>query len=220
MDPITIVLVDDHCIVREGLRAMLETDPQLQVVGEAADGQEALERVAELQPAVVLMDIRMPGLDGLEVTRRLKREHPHVAVIVISGYDDSELVLDALRAGAVGYLPKRVSRPLLLHSIAVVVQGGVVTEAALLRTAFTGPDPVGKPAHAALSTGAGQELLTPREQEVLALLAEGRTNKEIGEALALAEVTIKKHVQTIIAKLQATDRTSAVMAGVRIGLIE
>src|ERR687887_166779 len=103
MDPITIVLVDDHCIVREGLRAMLETDPQLQVVGEAADGQEALERVAELQPAVVLMDIRMPAMAAWGAPRRLKREHPHVAVIVISGYDDSELVLDALRAGAVGY---------------------------------------------------------------------------------------------------------------------
>lgn len=219
MDTITVLIVDDHTVAREGLRAMLETDSQVQVVGEAADGLAALDRVAELKPKVVLMDIRMPGIDGLEATHRIKTEYPSTAVIMITSYDDDPLVVDAVRAGAGGYLLKDASRDLLKHTIGAVASGGILVKATLLRKALSSsalaPPSPGLPA----SGHPPVDQLTGREQAVLELLAEGETNKEIGQALALAEVTVKKHVQSIIAKLGASDRTHAAITGLRMGLI-
>jgi len=219
MEPITVLIVDDHTVAREGLRAMLEEDPQVQVVGEAADGLEALELVAGLRPRVVLMDIRMPGLDGLEATRRIKAQHPATAVIMMTSYDDNALVVDAVRTGASGYLLKDASRALLTHTIKAVTDGGILVKESLLRKAIASLAALGQPQAGPTPEWPEVEELTQREQEVLKLLAEGWTNRQIGEKLALAEVTIKKHVQTIIAKLRASDRTHAATTAMRIGLI-
>lgn len=220
MDPITVLIVDDHTVAREGLRAMLGTDEQIQVVGEAADGEEALAKVTELHPRVVLIDIRIPQLDGLEVTRRIKAIDQAVAVIVVTSYDDDGLVVGAVRAGASGYLLKDASRDLLIHTIGAAASGGLLIKAALLRRAISGLVPAD---HYATNPLAHQGLiddLTEREQHVLNLLAEGRTNKEIADILSLAEVTVKKHVQAIIAKLHTSDRTGAAVKGLRIGLVK
>ncbi|MBI4493343.1 MAG: response regulator transcription factor [Chloroflexi bacterium] len=220
MEPITVLIVDDHTVAREGLRAMLDTDPQVQVVGEAADGLEALDQVAELHPKVVLMDIKLPRMDGLEATRHLKADHPNTAVIMITSYDDDALVVDAVRAGAAGYLLKDASRDLLSHTIGAIASGGLLIKATLLRKAVSSLTHAARPDEAAPAKRPGVDELTEREQMVLKLLAEGRTNKEIGDELALAEVTVKKHVQSIIAKLGASDRTHAAITGLRLGLIE
>ena len=214
----TVLIVDDHELTRQGLRAMLETDESLQVVGEAGDGLEALRLVAELRPRVVLMDLRMPNLDGLEATRRLKVSHPTTSVIIMTSFEDDTLVVSAIEAGAAGYLVKDVSRELLLHTIGAVSSGGMLVKAPLLRRA------IGSLAQAAAEAEPprrGQvDELSRRESEVLRLLVEGCTNKEIGKTLGLAEITVKKHVQSIIAKLQASDRTQAAIVALRLGIIK
>lgn len=220
MDPITVLIVDDHTVAREGLRAMLDNDERVLVVGEASDGQEALNLVAKLRPKVVLMDIRMPHIDGLEATRSIKAEHPTTSVIIITSYDEDPLVIAALRAGAAGYLLKDASRDLLRHTIAAVANGGILVKAALLRKAINSFAQVAQPASHSSPGRQGVDDLSEREQEVLKLLAEGRTNKEIGDTLAVAEVTVKKYVQSIIAKLRVSDRTHAAVTGIRIGLIQ
>ncbi|MBI2863111.1 MAG: response regulator transcription factor [Chloroflexi bacterium] len=219
MDPetITVLIADDHTVAREGLRAMLDDDRELQVVGEVADGIEVLEVAAALQPNVVLMDVRMPRIDGLEATRQLKAKYPSIAVIMMTSYDDEPLVIDAVQAGAAGYLLKDVSRDLLRHTIKAVASGGILIKGVLLRKAIDSLIRVRQPA---APDGEVVEELTLREQEVLKLVAEGSTNKDIADSLSLAEVTVKKHVQSIIAKLRASDRTHAAITGLRIGLIK
>ncbi|MCL4464489.1 MAG: response regulator transcription factor [Chloroflexi bacterium] len=218
-DPITVLIVDDHTVAREGLRAMLSADERVQVVGEAADGLEALRLTMELLPQVVLMDVRMPGIDGLEAARRLRAEHSSTAVIMMTSYDDNALVVDAVRSGASGYLVKDASQALLSHTIAAVASGGILIKEDLLRKAISSLTSPMRPSSTAPQAQPEAEDLTEREQAILILLSEGRTNKDIGDDLGLAETTIKKHVQTIIAKLRAADRTSAVVAGMRMGLI-
>lgn len=220
MDPITTLIVDDHTVAREGLRAMLETSQEIQVVGEAADGLEAMEKVEELHPRVVLMDIRMPRLDGLQATRQIKGKHPTTSVILLSSYGEDALVIDAVRAGAAGYLMKDVSRDLLSHTITAVGSGGILIKASLLRKAIDALATAAPAGEINWPDETEVEALSQREKEILSLLAEGYTNKEIGNALALAEVTAKKHVQNIIAKLQASDRTHAAIKGLRLGLIK
>ncbi|MBI4317327.1 MAG: response regulator transcription factor [Chloroflexi bacterium] len=220
MEPITVLIADDHTVAREGLRAMLETDQQVQVVGEAADGLDAIKMATRLHPKVVLMDVRMPRMDGLEATRRIKAELPTTAVIMMTSYDDDALVVDAVQAGAAGYLLKDASRDLLAHSIGAVASGGILVKASLLRKAISSLTSSARPSESVLQGRAQVDDLTERERAVLKLLAEGRTNKEIADSLALAEVTVKKHVQSIIAKLRASDRTHAAITGLRIGLIK
>ena len=216
---VRVLLVDDHPVVREGLRGMLASDPDIQVVGEASSGQEALERAVQLEPDVVLTDIRMPGMSGIEVTRRIKMAHPGIAVIVLTMYDSRMHVVEAIGAGAAGYLVKDSSRELLNHAIRAVVDGGTMVRSDLLRLAVQG-----------LSRGARQhqderadfpmtERFTARELEVLELVARGWANREIARELSVAEVTVKKHVQSIMAKLGVSDRTNAALAAVRLGLV-
>lgn len=198
---------------------MLDTDEQVQIVGEAADGLGGLNLVGELRPNVVLMDIRMPGMDGLEATSRIKSAYPATAVIMMTSYDDDSLIIDAVRAGAAGYLLKDVSRDLLLHSVRAVTSGGCLIRAPLLRKAINRLCSAQHPPLITAQESTYIEQLTQREEEVLKRIADGQTNKEIGDALALAEVTVKKHVQTVIAKLHASDRTQAATTALRIGLI-
>ncbi|MFQ5814323.1 MAG: response regulator [Anaerolineae bacterium] len=221
MAPIKTLIVDDHPVVREGFRTMLATDQAIEVVGEASDGLEAIAKVAEQEPDVVLMDILMPNLDGIEATRRIKDQRPSTVVIMLTVYNSDAFVVDAVRAGASGYLLKDTSRDLLIHTIRAATNGGTMIKTSLLYEAISGLiGPDGTQHRGESLTGAGYEKLTDREREVLALVAEGRTNKEIGKALAMAEDTAKKHVQNVIAKLGASDRTHATMLAARAGLIK
>jgi len=221
METIKVLIVDDHPVVREGVRAMLETDEGIEVVGEASSGLEAVTRTGELRPNVVLMDIVMPNLDGLEATRRIKKQYPSTAVIMLTIYADKAFVIDAVQAGAGGYLLKDASRDLLCHTIRAVSSGGILIKTSLLREAVaTLLDSAMEQQKGATRVLSGMEEFTPREQEVLKLLTDGRTNKEIGKELNIAEETVKKHVQTIIAKLGASDRTQAAVKAMRIGLVK
>jgi DNA-binding NarL/FixJ family response regulator len=221
MDPVRVLIVDDHPVVREGFRTMLGTDQALEIVGEACDGLEAVAKVAELEPDVVLMDVVMPNLDGIRATERIKAERPSTVVIMLTIYANDAYVIDAIRAGASGYLLKDVSRDLLIHTIRAATNGGTLIKTSLLSEAISGLiGPNGKQRRGdSLSTNDHDEL-TIREQEVLRLVAEGRTNKEIGRALSIAEDTAKKHVQSIIGKLGASDRTHATLKAARAGLIK
>lgn len=221
MEQIKVLIVDDHPVAREGFRTMLSTDQNVEVVGEASDGLEAVAMVAEKEPDVVLMDLRMPNLDGLEATRRIKAEHPAVAVVVLTIYDNDSYVVEAVRAGASGYLLKDASRELLIHTIRAVSSGATLIKTSLLYEAISGlVDSIAKDGSGKSLAGTNLEELTEREQQVLALVADGCTNKKIGKHLGLAEDTVKKHVQSIIAKLGASDRTHAIMKAARAGLIK
>jgi DNA-binding NarL/FixJ family response regulator len=213
-----VLVVDDHPVVREGLRAMLGTVPRIELVGEAGSGQEAIEMAARLEPDVVLMDILMPGMSGIEATQQIKEARPSTAVIVLTMYDTEAHVVGALRAGAAGYLVKDFSRELLCSAIDAVMEGGAMVRSDLLRQAVEGVSrrPIGR-GHAVPGMA---ENLTPRELEVLRLVAQGQANREIARELSLAEVTVKKHVQSIIGKLGVSDRTHAAILAVRTGLAE
>lgn len=218
MESIRVLIVDDHEVVREGLRAMIEGEEDITVVGEASDGAEALAKAQELSPTVVLMDIRMPEVDGLEATRRLKSLLPSTCVVMLSMYDNDAYIVDAIRAGAAGYILKDVSRELLIHTLKAASAGGVILERPLLRRALERAVPSTSEGLEEVPTLAA-EPLTPREQDVLRLMVDGLTNKQIALHLSLAEDTVKKHVQTLIAKLQASDRTQAAVKAVRAGLV-
>lgn len=206
---IRILLVDDQKLMREGLRILLELEPDLQVVGEAGDGQAALTTYAQLQPDVVLMDVRMPGLDGVEATWRLHERWPDARVIILTTFDDDEYVFDALRAGAVGYLLKDAPSPKLFEAIRLAMRGESFLQpsvaakvvAEFSRLADQTPSP------AALLV----DPLSDRELQVLRLMAAGNTNREIATQLHIAYGTVKNHVTSILGKLGVRDRTQAAL---------
>lgn len=216
---IKVLLVDDHTVVRDGVRTMLSSEPDIVVVGEASSGEEAVQRVQELEPHVVLMDIRMPKMSGIEAARRIKSARPTTSVIMLTMYDSDTYMVEAIRAGAAGYLTKDVSRDLLCHAIRSVVDGGTTVRSGLLKRAMDAllRAPAGEKEDSVTSL---VEHLTPRELDVLKLLAQGHGNKEICAELELAEITVKKHVQSIIQKLGASDRTHAAIRAVKLGLVE
>jgi DNA-binding NarL/FixJ family response regulator len=212
-----VYLIDDHEMSRRGLEAMLSTANGVTVVGEAGACQEGVEGVARLRPDIVLLDIRMPGMDGLACLDALKQLDPPVAVVIVTLYDDRRYVLEAVRRGAAGYLLKDASTAELLATLSAVADGQLAVDPGLLRDALTTPiEPPGDSVQARARSYA----LTAREMDVLALLAEGMTNKEIGGRLGIAEDTVKKHVQSLISKLRAADRTQAAILAYRAGLLE
>lgn len=216
---ITVLLVDDHTMVREGLRTMLGDEADIAVVGEASTGEEAIHKVTELEPDVVLMDIRMPGMSGTEAAKRIKDLRPTTAVIMVTMYDSEMYVIEAIRAGVAGYLTKDASRELLCHSVRAVMDGGTMVRSGLLRLAVEGllRIPQGAEGQPDLPLA---DRLTERERDVLRLLAQGYANKAISAELDLAEITVKKYVQNVIGKLGVSDRTHAAIVGVRLGLAE
>ena len=220
---VRVLLVDDHPVVREGLRAVLSSEPGIAMVGEACSGAEALQKVDELAPEVVLMDIQIPETNGLEVMRQIHRTHPDIAVIILTVYDSEIYCIDALRSGAQGYLLKDASCALVAQAIRAARNGGALVEGNLLRRAIQGlaggtRRPRSGAAQEEPATGSIPTDLTPRELDVLRLLARGHHNKAICDELHLAAVTVKKYVQSIIAKLGASDRTQAALMGARMGL--
>jgi len=220
MDKIKVLLADDHPVVREGLNAMLGTASDIEVVAEAGDGFEAVDKANKHQPDVVLMDLSMPNLDGLEATRRIKKQLPSTAVIILTVYDNDAYVMDAVKAGAGGYLLKDTSKDLLINTIRAVNSGGMLVKTSLLRKAFRGLTEAADVQLAEKPTSIMiPNELTSREHDVLQLLTQGRSNKEIGRALCISEDTAKKHVQTIMLKLRVSDRTQAAVKAVRNGLV-
>jgi DNA-binding NarL/FixJ family response regulator len=217
-EKIRILLVDDQALFREGLHTLLSIHPDLDIVGEANHGQEALELAAALQPAVVLMDLRMPVLDGVAATRRLKEVQPDCRVIVLTTFDDDEYVFDGLRAGAVGYLLKDVSSEKLVEAIRAAARGESFLQpsvAAKVVAEFTRLTDHPRPE-------SSQPLLEPlssRELEILALVATGASNREIAATLFIAEGTVKNHLTNILGKLGVRDRTQAALKAKELGLI-
>jgi two-component system, NarL family, response regulator LiaR len=202
---IRVLIADDHAVVRQGLRTFLDLQEDIEVVAEAADGEEALAAAERERPDVVLIDLVMPRLDGIEAIRRLRETAPEVRAIVLSSFVDDDKLFPAVRAGAAGYLLKDVQPQELVEAIRTVHRGGALLHpqvAARLLQEMTTEDP-----------------LTPREREVLALIGRGMPNKIIARELSLSEKTVKAHVSSILAKLGVTDRTQAALYAVREGLV-
>jgi len=215
---IRLLLVDDQALFREGLRILLSVHNDLEVIGEAANGKEAVELTADLKPDVVLMDLRMPVLDGAGATRLIRQEHPQTAVIVLTTFDDDENVFEALRAGAAGYLLKDVSSEKLVEAIRVAASGESFLQpsvAAKVIAEFTRIS--GQPARP--ETQPLVEPLSERELEILAVMATGATNREIAGQLYITEGTVKNHVTNILGKLNARDRTQAVVKAQQLGIV-
>jgi DNA-binding NarL/FixJ family response regulator len=212
-----LLLVDDQRLMREGLRTLLELEGSFEIVAEAGDGQAALEAYAQSQPDVVLMDIRMPGMDGVEATRRLRQRWPAARVIILTTFSDDAYVFDGLRAGALGYLLKDLSGRDLAQAVRTVAAGGALVDPAVARRVVDEFARLAKPARA---PGAGlPEPLSEREQEVLRWLAEGLNNREIGHKLSLSEGTVKNYVTNILRKIDVRDRTQAALRARELGLI-
>ncbi len=227
--PARVLIADDHALVREGLRAVLEAEGGVEVVGEAGDGAEAAELCAELSPDVVLMDVRMPGVDGLEATRRIKARSPGVSVVMVTMHENPDYLLEAVRAGAAGYVLKDSSGERIADAVRMTLAGDSPLDQQLtmrLLEKLSGIDGT-EPAHGGAEPDASSdpprdlpEGITPREAEVLGLMARGLTNPQIGAELRISRGTAKVHVQNIIAKLGVSDRTQAAVRAVELGLFE
>ncbi|WKX74165.1 response regulator transcription factor [Streptomyces sp. XD-27] len=207
---IRVLLVDDHQVVRRGLRTFLEVQDDIEVVGEAADGDEGVTRAQELRPDVILMDVKMPGTDGIEALRRLREADNPARVLVVTSFTEQRTVIPALRAGAAGYVYKDVDPDALAGAIRSVHAGHVLLQ----------PEVAGALLSQEESGGGGGRggTLTEREREVLGLIADGRSNREIARALVLSEKTVKTHVSNILMKLDLADRTQAALWAVRHGI--
>jgi len=216
-ESIRILLVDDQRLMREGLRILLELEPDLKVVGEAEDGQAGLEAYEKLQPDVVLMDVRMPGMDGVEATWRLRERWPEARIIILTTFDDDEYIFEGLRAGAQGYLLKDVSGHDLAEAVRTVAAGGALIEPSVARKVVAEFARLAPPARTVESGLA--EPLSNREREILRLLARGLSNREIAMRLSLAEGTVKNYVTNILQKLGARDRTQAALRARELGVL-
>ena len=222
-----LLITDDHSLVREGLRAMLEKEPSIEVIGEATNGLEAIEMCNELQPDIVLMDVRMPEMDGLTATKEIKHRHPTICVLIVTTHENPDYLLEAIRVGAAGYVLKDSSRQRLISSVKRALEGEnpldqeLATE--LLRRMAKMQEEVQTPRSAKPGRRPRRVLpdsLTPREREILSLLAPGRTNKEMAEILVVSSGTVKNHVQHIIKKLGVSDRTQAAIRAFEAGLLD
>lgn len=209
MGEIRVLLVDDHRILREGLRSLLERQPDIRVVGEAEDGLKAIQKVALLEPDVVVMDIAMPKVDGLEATARIKKDHPQVRVLVLTQYDEEQFIVPILRAGASGYVLKRAGRKEVLQAIRKVAEEG----------AFLPPQAARQVLRAMQEPREELEpRLTPRETEVLRLVAQGKTNREIAALLGISPKTVSVHRSNLMAKLGLHSGVDLVRYAIRKGL--
>jgi two-component system NarL family response regulator len=216
-DIIKVLIVDDHHVVREGISSILNIVDGIEVSGEAKDGREAIEQARALLPDVILIDISMPQMDGVIATRAIKSEHPHISIIALTMYEEEQYIYDMIRAGATGYLLKDTDSSDLIKAIRAVYRGDSMINPSVASKILS--------EFSQLSEEKGKRTrvnhaLTARELSVIRLLAEGKTNKEIANALDLSEKTVKNHVRNIFHKLHAYDRTHAAMLALRKGLID
>ena len=209
---IRLLLVDDHVIVRAGLRMLFQAEEDMEIVGEASGGEEALAMVTRLQPDVIIMDVAMPGMNGIEATRRIRAVAPQAAILALTMHEDEQYFFAMLGAGASGYIPKRAAPDDLVSAVRVVSQGNVFLYTSLAR--FLMHDVMAN--HSAVET---PEPLTAREQEVLALIAEGMTNREIGNALVISPKTVDRHRENIMTKLNLHNRVELVKYAIEKGII-
>ncbi len=216
---IRVMLVDDQKLIRQGIRMLLSTEADIEVAGEAGDGQEALALIEKIHPQVILMDVRMPGMDGVAATREITARHPEIGIIILTTFDDEAYIFEGLRAGARGYLLKDISSEEMAAAVRVVAQGGALIQPSITRkvlsefTRLSGPPARPEP------SAALPEPLTEREIEVLRCIALGLSNREIAERLIITEGTVKNHVSNLIGKLSVRDRTQALLKAKELGLI-
>lgn len=213
--PVRVILADDHSLIRQGLRAMLDSSPEVDVVAEAENGRQLIDLVRQHFPDVVVVDIRMPDMDGIEAVRRIKKHHPQVKALMLTVHDEEAYVHEAITAGATGYLLKTISTEELVKGIVTVAEGKAMLHPSVTRQMIE--------EFAELARGRGSRTnheLSKREQEVLQLLAYGKSNKEIAKELNIGAQTVKTHVSHIFTKLGAADRTGAVALALRKGLVE
>ena len=203
---ITALIVDDHEVVREGLRLSLSRAPHIRVVGEAGDGQAAIDLAERRRPNVVIMDVRMPGMDGLEATKALSEKLPDVAVLIFTAFSERSLLSRGLESGAKGYILKEAPHETLVRAIEKVAGGESFIDPALMPAFLTGKD--------------REEMLTAREREILQLLADGMSNADVAQRLFISQETVKSHVRHILAKLEADTRTHAVAIALRDAIID
>jgi DNA-binding NarL/FixJ family response regulator len=213
VDKIHVLIADDHTLFRDGLRALLLSAPDTELVGEATTGEEAITLADSLQPDVIIMDIQMPGVNGIEATRRIARASPHIGILIVTMFEDDHSVFSAMRAGARGYVLKGASHAEMLRAIQAVGSGEAIFSPAIavrLIDFFASMRP-------ALPPQVFPEL-SEREREILALIAQGHTNAEIAERLVLSPKTVRNHVTNILSKLQVADRTQAILRAREAGL--
>lgn len=212
IDRIRILIADDHTLFREGLRSLFASLPDLEVVGEAATGEQAVEQAAALQPDVILMDIQMHGMNGIEATRRILHTSPHIGIIVVTMFEDDDSVFAAMRAGARGYILKGADQAEMLRAIRAVASGDALFSAAIAKRMIN---------YFAAKPALPAEIfpqLSDREREVLDLIAQGENNAEIAEHLSLSPKTVRNHVSNIFSKLQVADRAQAIVRAREAGL--
>jgi len=212
---IRVLICDDQDVVREGLRAILSTASGIEVVSEASDGAEALELVPQTKPTVVLMDLKMPGVNGVQATRAICDHYPDVRVLVLTTYDADEWVFDAIRSGAAGYLLKDTPREGLIEAIKGTAAGKTHVDPAVAGKLFARVARVAAPPQTSIADG-----LSPRELDVLRLLARGLSNADIAQRLYLSEGTVRNYVSAILSKLEVSDRTQAAVMALRHGLVD
>jgi DNA-binding NarL/FixJ family response regulator len=218
--PTRVAIVDDHQLVREGLRDLLEDAPDIEVVGEATNGREALLLCSRLHPDLVLMDVRMPEMDGLAATQELKQRYPEISVMMVTMHENPDYLLEALKAGAAGYVLKDGLRQEVVTAVRRVRDGESSLDpelaARLLRRLAAEDQGEARPAEGGLPA----DVLTPRELEVLGLVQRGRSNREVAEELYISRGTVKRHIENIMAKLGVSDRTQAVVKALQLGILE
>jgi len=215
LDEIRILIADDHPLIREGLRRILDLDPQLQVVSEAGDGQGAINQARQLMPDVILMDLKMPGTDGIEASRVIRREFPEIRIIILTVAEDDD-VLEVIRAGASGYLLKDVEPDELLKAIHTVFEGRPAFHPMVTSRLLGEYNRLSMPVRKDDEIG----LLTEREKEVLGLIAQGESNKNIAHKLFISEKTVKNHITSIFRKLKVEDRTQAAIFAIKKRMVE
>jgi DNA-binding NarL/FixJ family response regulator len=214
---IRVLLVDDQTLVRQGIGVLLETEAEIQVVGQCSNGREALQLVEDLHPDVVLMDVRMPEMDGVAATREICNHHPEIGVIILTTFEDNEIVFEGLQAGARGYLLKDIRSEEMAEAVRKVANGEALIQPRITRKVLAEFARLAEESHANRKKLA--EPLTAREREVLSALAKGLSNREIAELLVITEGTVKNHVSSLIAKLEVRDRTQVVLKAQELGLL-